>query len=128
MSSYNASSNQIYHNPKYSAMDIMQRAKARLIESSVGMAGMLLQLELIEDNSFDTMATDGKVIKFNANFVLSLPNEEITAVIIHETLHVVWGHHLRMGRRMLTFGILLVIMQSTITSMMYYVSLYQKAD
>ena len=99
MSSYNTSSGQIYHNPKYSAMDIMQRAKARLIESSVGMAGMLLQLELIEDNSFDTMATDGKVIKFNANFVLSLPNEEITAVIIHETLHVVWGHHLRMGRR-----------------------------
>ena len=42
MSSYNTSSGQIYHNPKYSAMDIMQRAKARLIESSVGMAGMLL--------------------------------------------------------------------------------------
>ena len=99
MSSYNTSSGQIYHNPKYSAMDIMQKAKARLIESSVGMAGMLLQLELIEDNSFDTMATDGKVIKFNGNFVLSLPMEEITAVIIHETLHVVWGHHLRMGRR-----------------------------
>ena len=85
MSSYNTSSGQIYHNPKYSAMDIMQKAKARLIESSVGMAGMLLQLELIEDNSFDTMATDGKVIKFNGNFVLSLPMEEITAVIIHET-------------------------------------------
>ena len=99
MSSYNKTAGQIFHNPNYSAMDIMKKAKSRLIESSVGMASMLLQLQLIEDNSFDTMATDGKAIYFNSDFVLSLPMEEITAVIVHEALHVIWGHHLRMGRR-----------------------------
>jgi len=89
----------LFHNPKYSAKDVMSKAKSQLIESSVGIAGMLLQLELIEDNSFDTMATDGKVIIFNSGFVLSLPMDKIKAVIIHEVLHCVWGHHFRMGRR-----------------------------
>ena len=65
-----------------------------------------------EDSSFDTMATDGQVIKYNPDFVLGLPMEEIKGVLIHEALHVVWGHHLRRGDRHRSFGTLLLIMQS----------------
>ena len=69
------------------------------MNSESGLASILLGLPLEEDSSFDTMATDGKVIKYNPDFALSLPMDEIKAVLIHEALHVVWGHHLRRGDR-----------------------------
>lgn len=82
-----------------SGNEVMVKAKSKLMNSESGLASILLGLPLQEDNSFDTMATDGKVIKYNSDFALGLPMEEIKGVLIHEALHVVWGHHLRRGNR-----------------------------
>lgn len=36
------------------------KARAKLMKGNVGMASMLLNLDLVEDSSFDTLATDGQ--------------------------------------------------------------------
>ena len=99
MSNYDTKNLVALHPESMSSLDIMVKARTQLMSSSVGIATMLLHLELIEDNSFDTMATDGKTIVFNSDFVRSLPMDEIKAVMIHEAMHVVWEHHLRQGER-----------------------------
>ena len=79
--------------------EVMIKARSQLSMSSVGLTSMLIKLALREDNSFSTMATDGKEIVYNSDFVKSLPMEEIKGVLIHEALHVVYEHHLRRGER-----------------------------
>ena len=44
------------------------KARARLMKGNIGMATMILNLDLVEDNSFDTLATDGKNIFYNSGF------------------------------------------------------------
>ena len=44
------------------------KARAKLMKGNIGMASMLLNLELVEDDSFDTLATDGQRIFWNKNF------------------------------------------------------------
>jgi len=95
MSSYDKSKRALHG--VLSANEVMVKAKSKLMNSESGLASILLGLPLEEDSSFDTMATDGKVIKYNPDFALSLPMDEIKGVLIHEALHVVWGHHLRRG-------------------------------
>ena len=97
MSSYDKSKSSLHGG--LSANEVMLKAKNKLMNSESGLASILLGLPLEEDSSFDTMATDGQVIKYNPDFVLGLPMDEIKAVLIHEALHVVWGHHLRRGDR-----------------------------
>jgi predicted metal-dependent peptidase len=41
------------------------------------------------------MATDGRRILFNPEFVHSLQPEELEAVLAHEVLHCALGHHPR---------------------------------
>ena len=97
MSSYDKSQGSLHGG--LSANEVMLKAKNKLMNSESGLASILLSLPLEEDSSFDTMATNGEVIKYNPDFVLGLPMEEIKGVLIHEALHVVWGHHLRRGDR-----------------------------
>ncbi len=61
---------------------------------------MLLSLELIEaSDRCDTMATDGVNIYWNDEFVKTLSDDEIQAVLVHEASHVIWEHPLRKGKR-----------------------------
>ena len=95
MSSYDKSKRALHG--VLSANEVMVKAKSKLMNSESGLASILLSLPLEEDSSFDTMATDGKVIKYNPDFALGLPMDEINGGLVHEALHVVWGHHLRRG-------------------------------
>jgi len=65
------------------------------------MARALLSLPMVEDNSErnPTMATDGKRILFNRAFTEKLTPAERDGVRVHEVLHVLLGHHVRMGAR-----------------------------
>ena len=89
MSSYDKSQRSLHGG--LSANEVMLKAKNKLMNSESGLASILLSLPLEEDSSFDTMATNGEVIKYNPDFVLGLPMEEIKGVLIHEALHVVWA-------------------------------------
>jgi predicted metal-dependent peptidase len=46
-----------------------------------------------------TMATNGRVIVYNPEFVKGLTAAELEAVVAHETLHCALGHHCRRGER-----------------------------
>lgn len=58
-----------------------------------------LRLEYITDDSIDTMATDGKVIRYNPQFVETLTIPELVGVLKHEYLHIIFFHHTRRGER-----------------------------
>ena len=76
------------------------KARAKLMKGNIGMASMLLSLTLIEANErCDTMATDGVNIYWNDEFVKTLTDKEIQAVLVHEASHVIWEHPLRIGKR-----------------------------
>ena len=80
--------------------DRIIKARAKLMKGNVGMASMLLSLELIEASErCETMATDGVNIYWNDEFVKTLTNEEIQAVLVHEASHVIWEHPLRLGKK-----------------------------
>jgi predicted metal-dependent peptidase len=75
------------------------KARARLMKGNIGMATMILNLDLVEDNSFGTLATDGQNIFYNSGFVDSISEKELQGVLVHEACHVIWEHPLRKGHR-----------------------------
>ena len=79
--------------------DRVLQARARLMKHDVGIASMLLNLELVETDKCDTMATNGKEILWNPKFIKEITDREIECVLIHESMHVVWEHPLRRGKR-----------------------------
>ena len=84
------------------AQDFIIKARAQLMKGNVGMASMLLNLDLVEETDSsrcDTMATDGKRIYFNSEWVMDLSMDEVQGVLIHEALHVVYEHPFRRGSR-----------------------------
>jgi len=77
------------------------KARSKLMQGHVGMASMLLNLELVEvaSSQCSTMATDGKRIIYCAEFVLATEEPQLQGVLIHESLHVVWEHVFRRQQR-----------------------------
>tara|TARA_R100000655_G_scaffold21305_1_gene43703 strand:+ start:3665 stop:5104 length:1440 start_codon:yes stop_codon:yes gene_type:complete len=76
------------------------KARAKLMKGHVGMASILLAVEFVEDNErCKTMATDGKRIYYNSEFVLSISEDELMGVILHEGAHIIFQHMLRRGTR-----------------------------
>ena len=65
----------------------------------VGFASMLSRLPFVEDNSQSTMCTNGSCIKFNRKFVDKCSLDEVIFVLVHESDHVAYCHHLRLGKR-----------------------------
>ena len=51
------------------ALERVEKSKARLMKGNIGIASMLLNLEFVETTSIDTMATNGTQILWNPNFV-----------------------------------------------------------
>jgi len=82
------------------AFGVIVKARSKLMKGQVGMASILLGLELVEANDkCETMATDGKRIYYNTDFVESIPESEVQGVLVHEGAHVIFQHMLRRGNR-----------------------------
>lgn len=77
------------------------KARSKLMKGNIGMASMLLHLDLVavSPDVCSTMATDGRRIIYNPNFILEVEEGELRGVLVHETLHVVYEHPLRRGKR-----------------------------
>lgn len=58
-----------------------------------------LQFAKTDDESMKTMATDGRSIFYNENFVEELDANELMTILAHETLHCLLLHHIRLGDR-----------------------------
>ena len=84
-------------------MQIVVEARKRLLKTFPYFAFRAYQLELIPSTKTATMATDGKSIYVNENWVVEQEKEHgvrfIMTVIAHEVMHVDGFHHLRKGNR-----------------------------
>ncbi|RYE93081.1 MAG: hypothetical protein EOO75_05190 [Myxococcales bacterium] len=60
---------------------------------------LLLFAEFRATRSVPTAATDGRTIVYNPEFLLSLPREQVHAVLLHEALHAALLHSVRRGTR-----------------------------
>lgn len=75
------------------------RARVQLLFKQPFFATLCLRLKLIPASAFPTMATNGKVICYNAEFVESLTPEELEGILAHEVSHCALGHHCHRGSR-----------------------------
>jgi len=77
-------------------------ARMRLLMSEPFFASLLLQLKVVDATQkpeIKTMATDGKNLFYNDDYINELSESEFIFVLAHEVLHVALEHHLRCGRR-----------------------------
>jgi len=80
------------------------RSKVRLMLDKLSKgwgfyASILYQMPMVIKNDIDTMATDGTSIFYNEEFTNALTEPQLDGVKVHEALHRVLKHHLRMGKR-----------------------------
>lgn len=80
------------------------KAKSELLWTNPFFGALIVQLGLREaselhGHAINTMATDGKCIVYNRQFVVDLTVPELTFVLAHEVLHVAFLHHTRRQRR-----------------------------
>ena len=74
-------------------------ARAGLVLSSPFYASIALQLELVEDKSHPTAYTDSIVLGYNPDYIKTLKNVNLKALICHEVLHIAMLHPFREGPR-----------------------------
>ena len=87
---------------KIKAKTMITRQRIQLLcstQQSPFFAHLAMGLVLKEDVSAVTMATDGNYLLYNPNWVVSLAEEELRAVICHEAMHPALGHLWRRGSR-----------------------------
>ena len=61
--------------------------------------GVMIAGNPTERNDIETMCTDGKNIFYSLPFVNTLSVIENATVLVHEIMHIVDKHHIRMGNR-----------------------------
>lgn len=83
------------------ANENLAKAVRSLVLTDPFFAAMLLQQSFVEDNSSDnpTCAVDGVSFFYNSAFCNGLTFDELKGVVAHEAMHLVGGHHWRMGER-----------------------------
>ena len=80
-------------------LDKISKAKAKLVMYHPFYASLICNMPMIEDNNIPTMATNGKRVLYNAEFVDGMSHDELLFVLCHEVGHCVFGHMFRRGQR-----------------------------
>jgi len=80
-------------------IDKITTARTILLFKQPFYGNMTTRMEIIEDNTFDTAATNGRVIYFNTGFFKDLTVENIEFVLCHEILHLAFDHFCRRDNR-----------------------------
>jgi len=88
-------SNKEDNNVLKKAEKMIQRGKSSLVLLQVFYAPLLGKLRTIHDWNAGTGYTDGRIIGFNPNYIVSLKPEEVRAFLVHEVKHCAFGHHIR---------------------------------
>lgn len=85
------------------AEEALRKARVTLIRGqdakSAFFAMLALRLELACHWEMPTAATDGKLLKYNPEFVLGLSEEAQVTLVAHEVLHLALSHHARREHR-----------------------------
>lgn len=77
----------------------MSKAKAKLIMYHPFYATIICSLPMIEDKAVQTMATNGKWVRYNPEFVDKMSMDETMFVLCHEVGHCMFAHMFRKGAR-----------------------------
>jgi predicted metal-dependent peptidase len=75
------------------------KARTRLLIEQPFFGTLCLRLEISKRTDMPTMATDGRYIFYNPDFVEKLSHPELMGVFAHEVLHCALSHHTRRGDR-----------------------------
>lgn len=75
------------------------RNKEEARGASAFFSTLALRMTRTPDESIPTAATDGKNLRYNPGFIVSLPDDELIGVIVHEVMHIANKHHCRRGQR-----------------------------
>lgn len=81
------------------ALDRIINARTALVLDHPFYGRCALALKLVEDRSCQTMWTDGVHMGYNPDFVATLSDQELIAVVAHEGSHCVAGHVWRRNSR-----------------------------
>lgn len=81
-------------------MDLMQKARARMLLKHVFFATLTLSSRWVPDKSIPTAATDMRDVFYNPDFIEGLKDVELVQfVIAHEISHIMFKHGLRLQGR-----------------------------
>lgn len=75
------------------------KARIALLTDHPFFGSLAMRLRMVEDASIPTMATNGKDIRYNPEFTMNLPIDEVKGVLAHEVMHCALAHHARRGER-----------------------------
>lgn len=82
-----------------SALLKVTQARSGLLLDNPFFGALSIKLKLQEDETAETMWTDGETIGYNPDFVNMLKTYELKTVFAHEVLHVALNHNTRRGNR-----------------------------
>ena len=79
--------------------DKISKARTQLVLDHPFFGSLALRLKLVEDQTFATAYTDGKVMGYNPAFIDTLSLAETKWLIAHEVMHLACLHHVRRKNR-----------------------------
>jgi len=74
------------------AEDRMGISRARLLLQQPFYGVLLSMTDFVAESVIDTMATDGSKVYYNPEFVMSLTDDEVYGVLLHEISHCIYLH------------------------------------
>jgi predicted metal-dependent peptidase len=77
----------------------IQKIKNGVLLRSPFYGSLLLGLKFVNDPHVKTAETDGVELRYNLDYVMSLPFDQRMGLFAHETDHCARNHHTRMGSR-----------------------------
>lgn len=81
----------------------MSKARVQLVlgkdAQAAFFATLALRLKPVANWDIDTACTDGKMLEYNPEFLLSLSPQQRVGLLVHEVMHIAYGHAWRRGGR-----------------------------
>lgn len=81
------------------AVELLTKARAGLILDQPFFGSLAIRHRLVEDATIETCCINGKVIKYNPDFIQGLTLDQCKGLLAHEVMHVALLHHTRRGNR-----------------------------
>lgn len=79
--------------------EVVRSIRARLLITQPFFGSLSMHLRLEKSSAIETLQTDGSVLRYNEQYLASLPAEEQAGVVAHEVMHCALGHPYRTGAR-----------------------------
>ena len=79
--------------------NILEKTRARMLLHEPFWASLAMNLNLIVDTTIETGCVDGRVLRYNPEYLAALPSDQQETFMAHEAAHCALGHPWRVGSR-----------------------------